>query len=125
MALELVGRIGILAQVVAIGAAVAEQDMHDRARERAVGAGSQREVHVGDFRGRRAIRIDHDQARVAFAPRTRDVSHDVDLRSRGIAAPHDHEIGLAHFARIGTHLGADTRDPARVDERVADRRLLA
>ena len=66
MRFEALGIVGVSREIVAVGIALLEQDMHDRASERAVGAGQWREVLVGDLGGGGAVRVDDDK----LAPRS-------------------------------------------------------
>jgi hypothetical protein len=104
---------------------VAEHHVHDGACKGAVRARLRHHVQVGNFRGGRAVRIDYHELGAPLTPRARDMRHHVDLGGGGVAAPDDDEIGLAHFPRVGSHLGADPGVPARIDERGANGRVLA
>ena len=47
MRFERLGRVGVARHIVAVGEAVAEQHVHDRAGERAVGPGPQLQREIG------------------------------------------------------------------------------
>ena len=111
--------------IVAIGIAVAERDMHHRAGQRRVGAGPQRQMHVGHRRGAGAVRIDHHQLRAALLPRARDMRHHVDLGGHRVAAPHHDQVGARHLARVRPDEAADAGHPASLADRRADRLGLA
>ena len=66
------GIVGVARQVGAVGVAFLEQHMHHGAGERAVGAGQQRQMHVGQLGGAGAVRIDDDELRAALLARLRD-----------------------------------------------------
>ncbi len=124
MGLKPFGAVGVTAHVIPVGIAVAEGDMHHRAGERGVGAGTEAEMDVGRLRRPGAVGIDHDELRPPLLPRPGDVGHDVDLGGDGIGAPHHDEIGPRHFARIRPPDAAHPRLPARLGEIGADGRLL-
>jgi hypothetical protein len=111
--------------VSAVGMAVAKRHVHHGARQRAVGAGTQRQVHVGLLRRAGAIGVDHHQPGPARLPRPGDMGHHVDLRVHRVAAPHHDEAGSGHLARIGAGPAPDAGDPAGLAHRRADGRLLA
>ncbi len=125
MGLEGIGPIGIFREIGPVGEALLEEHVHDRAGERAVGAGPRHQVDVGDLGRGRAVGIDHDEGRAALLPRARDPAHQVDLRRDRIAAPHDDEVGLRDLARVGAALGPCPGHPAGVGQRVAVCRMLA
>ena len=119
---QLVRRIGVAAQVVPVGIAFLEQDMHDGHGQRAVGAGTHREMDVGLLGRAGAVGIDHDQLGAALLG-AHGVGHDVDLGVHRVAAPDHHQLGmLVDLAHVGAALGADAGDPAGVRQRHADGR---
>ena len=125
MGFQLRRAVGEFRQIVPVGVAVAEQDMHDGAGERPVGAGPHGEVHVRLFGRAGAVGVDHDQLRAAAAARPGDVGHHVDLGVHRVAAPHDDQVGILHLARIDAVFDADPGEPAGVGQRVAEGRVLA
>ena len=66
---QLVRGVGVAPHVGPVRVALGEEDVHDRARERAVGAGPEGQVHVGALRRARPVRVDHDQRRARAAAR--------------------------------------------------------
>ncbi len=122
---QLVRSVRVPPHVRPVRVALGEEDVHHGARERPVGARAKGQVHVGALRRARPVGIHHDQ--LGAPPlRARDVSHDVDLGVDGIPAPdHDELRVLAHLAEVHTALGADPRQPARVRQGDADRRVPA
>ncbi len=125
MRLQRLRAVGPGRHVGAVGPAVAEGDVHERAGERAVGPGPQRHVHVGHRSGAAAIGIDHNQLRAALFARARHVRHHVDLGCHRVAAPDDDQIGFRHLARIGAAIAADAGEPPGLADRGADRQVLA
>ena len=125
MLVQALGTIGILFHVVPVGMAIAEQHMHHRARQRAVGAGLEREMDIGDLGRARPIRIDHHQLGATPLARLLDMAHRIDLGRRRIAAPDDDQIRYRHLAWIGTAYRADPGVPPRPGERRTHRRMLA
>ena len=119
---QLVRRVGVFPQIVPVGIALLEEDMHHTDRQRAVGAGTHGEMDIGLVGGAGTIRVDHDQLGAALLCLHR-VGHDVDLGVHRIAAPdHDQFRMLVDLAYVGPALGADAGDPAGVGERDADGR---
>ena len=119
---QLVGAIGVAAQVVPVGEALREQHVHHAAGERAVGARPQRQMQVGLLGGAGAVRVHHHQLGAALLRRHR-VLHHVDLGVDRIAAPDHHQVGmLGGLAQVDAALGADAGDPAGVGQRHADGR---
>ena len=122
---QLVRGVRVAPHVRPVRVALGEEDVHHRARQRAVGAGAEGQVHVGALRRARPVRVDHDERRAAPL-RARDVRHDVDLSVDRIPAPdHDEVRVLAHLAEIHSALGASARDPSGVGQGDADRRVPA
>ena len=96
--------------------------MHDRAGQRAVGAGPQQHRHVGLLHGAVHVDVDRDDLGAAFFAGARRMRHHVDLGRHRVGAPDHHQVGFRHLARIGAGelAGAgDEAGPGRVD---ADRR---
>ena len=125
MRLDLGTEIGVAREIVAVGEALLQQQVHHGERQRAVGAGPQHQADVGRLDGGRAIDVDDHQLGAALLAGLGDVGHGVDLGRDGIAAPHDDQVGLGHLARIGSRQLADAGAPARFGGRHADRGLLA
>ncbi len=111
--LELARNVGVLLEVVPIGIAVAEEDVHHRAGERGIGAGLEAERDVGLLHGLVAVDVDDRDPRAPLLPRPHRMGHDVDLGRDRIGAPDHDEVGLRHLARVGSgepaHAGAKTR----------------
>ena len=122
---QLAREVGVFREVVEVGEAVAEQHMHHGAGERAIGAGPEREMPVGDRGGARAVGVDHHEGRATLLSCAAHMVHDIDLRGGRVAAPHDNEIRFRHLARVGPDESAGAGKPAGVCERGADRVLLA
>ena len=101
MRFEFARRVGIALEIIPVGFAVAEQAMHHRAGQRAVGAGPDQHGEVGLLHRRVHVDIDDDDLGAAFLAGARRVGHHVDLGVHRIGAPdHDH-VGIRHLARIG------------------------
>ena len=109
---ELVRRVGVALQIIPVGFAVAEQAMHHRASQRAVGAGPDQHRQVGLLHGRVHVDVDGDDLGAAFLAGARRVRHHIDLGVDRIGAPDHHAIGLRHFARIGAGELAGAGDEA-------------
>ena len=125
VALQVVRTVGVAGEVVAVRVAVAEEHVHHRAGERAVGAGTHAHEEIGLLRGRVAVGVDDDDGGAAPAPGLQCVRHHVDLGRRGVGAPDDHEVGLRHLARVGAREASGARDEAVPGERDADGGVLA
>src|SRR5665213_1806898 len=74
--------------------------MHDRAGQRAVGAGLEQDGQVGLLHGAVHVDVDRCDLSAAFFARAHRVRHHVDLGVDRIGAPDHHQVGLSHFARI-------------------------
>ena len=105
--------VGVAVEIIAVGEAVAEQDVHDGAGERTVGAGPQDQLDVGLLHRRRIVDVDDDDLGAALLAGADRVGHHVDLRGDGVGAPDDDAVGLRHLARIG----ADAARPCRRNSR--------
>jgi hypothetical protein len=126
VALQLVRSVAIAGEVVAVGQPLAEEDVHDAAGERSVGAGAQRQVHVRGLRGPRPVGIDDDEPRPPLLPGAGDVGHQVDVGVDRVAAPDDDEIRvLGHLGRRHPPAPPVPGLEAGVGERHADRALEA
>ncbi len=122
---QLVRAVGVGAQVVPVGEALGEEHVHDRAGQRAVGAGARSEMQVGLRGGVGAVGVYHHERGAAALGRHR-VAHHVDLGVDRVAAPDHHQVGvLVDLAQVHPALGSHPRGPAGVGERHADRRVVA
>ena len=99
--------------------------MHHRAGERAVGAGAQRQVHVGLLRGAGAIGVDHHELGAARLARPGDVGHHVDLGAHRVGAPDHDQVRVRHLLADHAPALAVARAPAGVGQRHADRGVPA
>ena len=97
-----------LFEVVPVRLAVAEQAMHHRAGERAVGAGLDQHRQIGLLHGAVHVDVDGDDLGAALLARAHGVRHHVDLGVDRIGAPDHDQVGLRHLARIdaGDRAGA-------------------
>ena len=93
--------IGVAIEIIPIRLAVAEQAMHHRQRERAVGAGLDQHREIRLLHRAVHVDIDRDDLRAALFARAHRMRHHVDLRVDRIGAPDHDQIGFRHFARIG------------------------
>ena len=121
---EFVRMVRIAGEVGAVGEVLGEEHVHDAAGERAVRAGPERHVMVGDPGGPRLVGVHDHERRAPRLPRLGDVGHDVDLGRRRIAAPDDDQVRLRHLARIAAHISADTGPPAVAGKARADGLVL-
>ena len=115
---KLARRVGVALEIVPIGVLVAEQTMHDRTGERAVGAGPDQHRQIGLLHGAVHINVDRDDLGAAFLAGARRVGHHVDLGVDRIGAPDHHQIRHRHLARVGAGelAGAgDEAGPGRID----------
>ena len=125
VSLQLGWAVGVFLHELPVGVAVAEQNVHDRAGERAVGAGPERQMDVRLLGRTRAVGVDDDQPGVPVPARTRDMGHHVDLGVHRIAAPDDDQVGVLHLARIRAVFDADPGAPSGIRQRDAERGMLA
>ena len=91
-----------LFEIVPVRLAVAEQAMHHRAGERAVGAGLHHHGEIGLLHRAVHVDVDRDDLGAALLAGARRVRHHVDLGVDRIGAPDHDQIGFRHLARIGT-----------------------
>ena len=118
MRFEFSRRIGVTFEIIPVGVAVAEQTMHHRAGERAVGAGPDQHRQVGLLHGAGHVNVDGDDLGAALLAGARRVRHHVDLGVDCVGAPDHHQVGFRHLARIGAGKLAGAGDeagPCRVD----------
>ena len=80
--------------------AVAEQAMHHRASQRAIGPRAHQHRQIGLLHGSVHVNVDGDDLGAAVAPRSDRMGHNVDLGVDRIGPPDDDQIGLRHFARV-------------------------
>ena len=113
--------VGVFFQIGPVGEAVAKQDVHDRAGERAVGAGTHDQAHISLLHRRVLVDVDDDDPGAALLARPDRVGHDVDLGDHGIGAPDHHAVGSRHLARVGAAQRAGTHHPAGPREIGANR----
>ncbi len=117
--------VGVSRHISAVGMALLEQYVHDRAGERPVGAGQRRQVQIGGLGAGGAVGIDDDELGPALAPGDRDMGHHVDLGRHRVAAPDDDQVRFTHLAPVYAAFDPDAGQPAGIGERVADRQILA
>ena len=121
MLLEPLRIIGVSLQIVAVGQAVAEQNMHDRAGQRAVGSGLQDQANVGLFHRGVVVDVDDDDSRAAFLAGTHRMRHHIDLGDDGVRAPDHDAVRLRHLARVRPGEFSGAHHPAGPGEIGADR----
>ncbi|EEA92657.1 hypothetical protein PJE062_4161 [Pseudovibrio sp. JE062] len=92
--------VGVFFHVGAVGIAITEQDMHDGAGERSVGARFQDKADVCLFHGLGLIDVDDNDLGLAGFAGLDGVCHDVDLRRHRVCSPDHHSVGKCHFARV-------------------------
>jgi hypothetical protein len=115
---ELARRIGILVEIVPVGFVVAEQAVHHRAGERAVGAGADQYRQIRLPHRSVHVNVDGDDLGVTLFAGARRVRHDVDLGVHRVGAPDHDQIGFRHLPRIGAGKEAGAGDeagPGRID----------
>ena len=92
--------IGVLSEIVPVGVAIAEENVHDGTGQRAVGAGPEDVAMIGLLHGAGVIDVNHRELGAAGFPRDAHMGHHVHLRVHRIAAPHHDEVGLLHLAGV-------------------------
>ena len=102
MRLEFARHVGVAVEIVAVGIAVAEQAMHDRAGERAVGAGPDQHRQIGLLHRAVHVDVDGDDLGAALLAGAHRMRHHIDLGGDRIGAPDHH---------------ADRTSPSRADRR--------
>ena len=117
---ELARAVGVFLQIRPVGIAVAEQHVHHRAGERAVGAGPEAQGEVGLRHGAVVVDVDGDDLGAPLLAGAHRVRHHVDLGVDGVGAPDHHEVGFGHLARIGAGELAGAGDVARPRQRRAN-----
>ena len=125
MRFQFARRVGVFVQVIPIGFAVAEQAMHHRAGERAVGARLHQHGQVGLLHGAVHVDVDRRDLGAAFLARVDRVRHHVDLGIDRVGAPDHHQIRLRHFARIAAGDLAGSGGKAGIGRIDANRRMKA
>ena len=113
--------VGVFFEIGAIGHAIAEQDMHDRASECAIGAGLQDQSEIRLLHRCILVDVDDDDPGTAFLARLDGVGHHIDLRDHSVGAPDHHAVGFRHLARVGPAQGACPHHPAGPGQIGADR----
>ena len=99
VALQLVRHVAVAGEIVAVGEALLEQDVHDAAGQRPVGARAQRQMHVGLLGRGRAVGVDHDQLGPALLSGAGDVGHQVDVGVDRVGAPDHDQVGMLGRSR--------------------------
>ena len=99
---ELAWDIRVAVEIGPVGFSVAKQAMHDRAGERAVGAGSNQHRQIGLLHGAVHVHVDRNNLGTALLAGAHRMRHHVDLRVDGVGSPNDDQVGFRHLARIGT-----------------------
>ncbi len=96
---------GVPLDVVVVEQIVANQHVHDRQRQRAVGAGHRRDVPVALLGGQRAVRVDGDQRGAAALGFLR-AGPEMEIRGDRVAAPDDDQLGVGHVFHVHANAGA-------------------
>ena len=125
MGFEIGAEIGVFCHVGAVGEIVAQQDMHDRDGQRAIGAGAQHEAHIGLGHGGGFVDVDDDDLGPALLLGAHGVGHDIDLGMHGIGAPDDDAVALGHLLGIDAAQHAGAGDVAGPGGAGADGVILA
>ncbi len=120
MRFKLARRVGVFVEIIPVRLAVAEQAMHHRAGERAVGAGLHQHRQIGLLHGAVHIDVDRGDLGAALFARAHGVRHHVDLGVHRIGAPDHHQIGFRHFARIDAGDAPDAGGKAGIGRIDAD-----
>ncbi len=125
MRLELGREIGVAGHVVAVGEAVAQQDVHDGHGQGAVGAGAQDQAHIGLRHGGGFVDVDDNDLGAPFLAGAHGMGHHIDLGVHRIGAPDDDAVALAHFLRADARKIAGAGDVAGPGGADADGFVLA
>ena len=99
LALDLVEAQRVLGDVVAVGALVAHQDVHEAERQGGIGADPDRQVEVGRLGAARAARIDHDDRHAALLPLRLGQRPEMHVGGGEVGAPRDHQVGMHDRSR--------------------------
>jgi hypothetical protein len=111
-------RVGISLEIVPIGFVVAEQAMHHRAGERAVGTRANEYRQVRLPHGSVHVNIDGDDLGTALLAGAGGVGHHINLGIHRVGAPDHDQVGFRHLARVGAREEASAGDkagPGRID----------
>ena len=125
MRFEFGRRVGKAREIVAVGEAVAKEDVHDGAGERAVRAGPQAQSQIGLPHRLGLVDVDGDDLCAARLPGADGVGHHVDLGRDRVGPPDDDTVRLFHFAGVGADQGPRAGDIARPGDPDADRAVEA
>ena len=117
---ERLRRVGVARHPVAVGKTVAEQRVHDRAGEGAVGPGLELERQIRLPQGLGRIDVDRDDLRAALLAGARRMGHQIDLGRGRVGPPDDDDVGLRHFRRRDPRHPPRARDIARPGDADAD-----
>ena len=123
--LELARRVGVFLEIIPVGKSIAEEDVHDRAGEGAVGAGLEADGDIRLLHGLVAVDVDDGDLRAALLAGADGMGHHVDLRRDRIGSPDDDEVGASHLARVGAGEPSGAGDEAGPGRAGADRVELA
>ena len=124
MALEFPGRIGVFLQICPVRVAIPKQHMHDRCRQRAIGARPQDQAKVRLLARAVPIGIDGDDLGAAVFPSLDRVHHHVDLGIDRIGPPNHDHVGFRHFPGISAMQATGAGDEAAERQGRADGRIL-
>ena len=106
--------------VVLVDQSFIDQHLHHRQRQRAIGAGRERDVLVALFSAQAAIRIDRDHPRAA-AFRFLDASPQVHRRRDRIGAPQEDQLGVDEALHVHPDRAAECVGEAGLAGSRADR----
>ncbi len=125
MRLERGWRVGVALEIGAVGEAVAKEDVHDGARERAVRSGPKAQGEIGLPHRLCFVDVDGDDLGAVLLPGSDGVGHHVDLGGDGVGSPDHHAVRLRHLARVGADQLPRSGDVARPGDSDADRAVKA
>ena len=117
--------VGVTGHIIAVGMAVAEQHVHHRAGERAVGPRPQPQRQIGLPHRLVVVDVDDDDLRAALLSRPRGVGHQIDLGRDRVGAPDHDAVGFGDFERTDAGNASGSRDIAGERDAGADRREIA
>ncbi len=120
--------VGVFFEVFPVRQPLAEEHVHDRAGERAVGAGLEDQAHVGLLHRGVVVDVYDDDLRAALLAGAHRMRHHVHLRGDRVGAPDHDAVRFRHLARVraGQPPGAhDVAGPCEIGaDRVEEPRIL-
>ena len=111
----------LVRDVVAVGALVAHQHVHDAERQGCIGADPDRQIEVGRLGAARAARIDHHDLDAALLALLFGECPEMHVGGGEVGAPRDHQVGMDDILGVGAAHGAECHVPRCLAAGVAHR----